>query len=129
MQTTETVTSGTEDGLCISAILHLLDNGDVVLVVYGGSDHVGAVGLAIPRPSLEDPGKGSATSSVLTMLGHKEDVLVKEVGERIAAATGRNLVVVGGVHYDDLEAAQLEALQRLWRKMSEEIILKLGRLG
>ncbi|NPA24450.1 MAG: hypothetical protein GXO34_01320 [Deltaproteobacteria bacterium] len=129
MQTTETVTSGSEDGLSVGAILHLLDSGDVVIVVYGGYDHVGAVSLAIPRPSLEDPEKNSATSSVLTVLGHKEDILVKEIGEQVAAATGRNLVVVGGVHYDGLEAEQLEILKRLWRKLSESIILKLGRLG
>ncbi len=129
MQTTEIFSTVSEDGLSVSAVVHLLDSGDVVIVVYGGCDHVGAVSLTIPRSSLEDPERSSATSSVLTMLGHHEDILVKEIGERVAAATGRNLVVVGGVHYDNLDMEQLKTLRRLWRNISAEIILKLGPLA
>ncbi len=125
LKTIETISSGAESGLSIQASLLFLDNGDVVVVVYGGLDHIGAVCLTVPRPSLQNQELTSATSSILTMTGHKEDVMVKEIGEQVAAATGRNIVVVGGVHYDDLTPDQLNILRKLWRKLAEKIIFSI----
>ncbi len=122
MLATETVFCGSETGLHIRAVVHVMDNGDLVIVVTGGRDHVGAVALALPRPSLKDPERTSASSSVLTMPGHKEDVLVKEISEKVAAGTGRNVMVVGGVHYDNLDERQLATLHRLWLKLIDKII-------
>ena len=98
-----------------------LDSSDVIVIITGGWDHVGAVGLAVPRPSLLDPDILSATSSILTMPGHKEDVLVKDISERLAAATERNIVVVAGVHYDNLAKADLKILQELWVALTNKI--------
>jgi hypothetical protein len=126
LKTIETISSGAESDLSIQASLLFLDNGDVVVVVYGGLDHIGAVCLTVPRPSLQNPELTSATSSILTMTGHKEDVMVKEIGEQVAAATGRNIVVVGGVHYDNLTPAQLDILRKLWGILTEKIIVGIG---
>ena len=98
------------------------DSGDLTIVVGGGRDHAGAVALALPRPSLADPGRRSATSSVLTVPGHKDDLPARQISEKVAAATGRNVVVVAGIHYDDLIPAELEALQQLWTSLTKHII-------
>ena len=43
---------------------------DLLVAVWRGTHpHIGAVALAVPRPSLKDKKKTSATSSVLTLLG------------------------------------------------------------
>jgi len=121
MQKIETIVSESNNGFAIQGTIIALDNSDVIVVITGGRDHIGAIGLAVPRPSLLDANNRSATSSILTMPGHKEDVLVKDVSERVAAATGRNIVVIAGVHYDDLAVDDLKVLRKLWESLTEKI--------
>ena len=84
---------------------------DAVIVIWGGEKpHVGAVALAQPRQSLKYPEKISATSSVLAILGHKEDTVVKFVSERLAAAANRPVVVTAGMHWDNLLEADLDQI-------------------
>ncbi|MEM3514506.1 MAG: hypothetical protein QW495_04180, partial [Candidatus Hadarchaeum sp.] len=43
----------------------LLAGKDLVVAIFGGNyPHVGAVAVAVPRPSLKNPNKLSATSSI-----------------------------------------------------------------
>jgi len=76
---------------------------DVLVCIWGGErPHIGAVGAAQPRPSLADASTISATASVLTYLGHKEDDVVKFVSQELAGALETNVVVTAGIHWDDL---------------------------
>jgi len=84
---------------------------DAVIVIWGGEKpHIGAVALAQPRHSLKDPEKISATASVLTIIGHKEDAVVKSVSERLAAAANRPVVVTAGMHWDNLRESDLNQI-------------------
>jgi hypothetical protein len=84
---------------------------DAVVVIWGGEKpHIGAVALAQPRQSLKDPEKLSATASVLCILGHKEDTVVKSVSERLAAAANRPVAVTAGIHWDNLQEADLNQI-------------------
>lgn len=58
--------------------------------------------MAQPRPSLKDPADMSATASVYTYLGHKEDELVKLVSETLSKKLDRKVVVAAGIHWDDI---------------------------
>ena len=89
--------------------------------------NIGAIGLAIPRPSLEDQNCTSATSSILTMLGHKEDVVARYVSEKVAAATNRNVVVIAGIHYDNLAQEDLETLHEQWVILTKKIIAHINQ--
>jgi hypothetical protein len=81
---------------------------DVAVVIWGGEKpHIGAVALAQPRHSLKNPAELSATASVLCILGHKEDAVVKKVSERLAAAVDRPVVVIAGMHWDNLLESDL----------------------
>ncbi len=81
---------------------------DFVVVIWGGErPHVGAVALAQSRPSLKDAEKKSATASVLSILGHKEDAVVKSISERLAAVADRPVVVTAGMHWDNLKESDL----------------------
>ncbi|NIA19174.1 MAG: hypothetical protein GWP07_01910 [Xanthomonadaceae bacterium] len=122
MKGIKTVPSDSKNGYRLQGTMIFLDNDDVIVVVTGGRDHIGAVSLAVPRPSLLDQERLSATSSVLTMLGHKEDELVKYVSEKVATATARNVVVIAGVHYDDLPLADLDIIRELWVSLTEVMI-------
>jgi hypothetical protein len=101
---------------------------DLLVSIWGGTrPHIGAVGMAIPRPSLRDPKKWSATSSNFTFIGHKEDALVKGISEKLATELKRNVVVVAGIHWDDLTAQEIEIIGDLTQKMSDQILRKLRK--
>ena len=86
----------------------MLIGGDLLIALWGGSrPHIGAAAMATPRPSLDDPRLTSATSSVLTRIGHKEDEIVKHVSERLAAALNTHVVVVAGIHWDGLSPGEI----------------------
>jgi hypothetical protein len=98
---------------------------DLLVAVWGGTHpHIGAVALALPRPSLQNKKKTSATSSVLTLLGHKEDVTAKMVSEALAATLKQNVVVTAGIHWDNLGPEDIGAINELTKKLVGKIIAK-----
>jgi gallate decarboxylase subunit D len=100
---------------------------DLLVAVWGGTHpHVGAVALAVPRPSLKDKKKTSATSSVLTLLGHKEDLTSKMISETLAAALKRNVVVTVGIHWDNLKEEEIQRIVKLTERLTLKIIEKAG---
>ncbi len=101
---------------------------DLLVSIWGGTrPHIGAVGMAIPRPSLRDPKKWSATSSNFTFIGHKEDAIVKKISEKLATELRRNVVVVAGIHWDGITAKEIEIIEDLTQKMSDHILKKLKK--
>lgn len=100
----------------------------LVLVTGGDAPHIGAVAAATPRPSLADPGRQSATASVLCFLGHKEDDLAKGLAELLASRMGVRVVVAAGAHWDGLAAAQIEMVRHNAARLGE-LLLKALRPG
>jgi hypothetical protein len=90
-----------QNGYKVEAFCERMGN-DILLSLRGGEAHIGAVAMAQPRDSLKNPGNCSATASVFCYVGHKEDQVVKEVSERIARELNVKVVVVAGLHWDDL---------------------------
>ena len=87
--------------------------GDLLVAIWGGErPHIGAVALAQPRPSLKDSGITSATASVLCVVGHKEDDLVKEASELLAAALKTRVAVTAGIHWDNLDEEGIRAVRQ-----------------
>jgi gallate decarboxylase subunit D len=99
---------------------------DILVSIWGGTrPHIGAVGMAIPRPSLKNQKKWSATSSNFTFIGHKEDTLVKTISERLAARLRRNAVVTAGIHWDGITSDEIKTIQNLTQKLSDLILKKI----
>ena len=76
-------------------------------LVGGEVPHIGAVAVSIPRPSLANSRQRSATTSVFTILGHKEDELARPVAAELARTLDRTTVVVAGVHLRRARAVDL----------------------
>ena len=71
--------------------------GDILILIRGGDKpHIGSVVLAVPRPSLTGE-NFSCTSSVLNVVGHKDETICRAV-----------TVCTGGFHVDNLTAAQIQ---------------------
>lgn len=110
----------------INAQVTALGN-DVLIVFYGGKLHIGAVGMAQPRPSLKDPEKISASSSIYTYSGHKEDVVVKAVSEEVSKRLNKRVVVVAGIHWDELSSVEIEIVMDLCRTITEKAITEVHK--
>lgn len=103
---------------------------DLLVWIYGGErPHIGAVAAAQPRPSLRDSSQTSATASVLTFLGHKEDVIVKTASERLAAALGTHVVVAAGMHWNGLTAETIATVQARCSEVVERLLEELAPLA
>jgi hypothetical protein len=101
---------------------------DVLVSIWGGTlPHIGAVGMATPRPSLKDPEQWSATSSNFTFIGHKEDAVVKPIAEKLAAQCKGNVVVVAGIHWDAMTPQEIKVVERLTQKMADQILRRMKR--
>ncbi len=101
--------------------------GLVVTLAGGERPHVGAVGLGVPRPGLRDPERMSASSSVLTLTGHRDDELAKPLAAAIAAQTGQVAVVVVGVHVEGATAEDIGLLQANTRLAAERLLERLAQ--
>jgi hypothetical protein len=74
--------------------------------------HIGAVAVGIPRPSLARPARQSATTSVLALVGHKEDEMARSMATELARRLGITSVVVAGVHLERARPADIAVVMR-----------------
>ena len=96
---------------------------DLVLHLYGGEKpHIGTVILAQPRLSLCNDGRMSATSSILNIVGHKDEYVCRKLAEKTAAELQTNVVCTGGIHIDDIAPAQIEQIIKGVDKLSAQLI-------
>ena len=105
---------------------------DIIVTIYGGElPHIGAVAISIARPSLEKPNKISSSTSVFTLIGHKEDQIAKEIAESITKTTKKNNVTIVGLHIQKATKEDINCLilntKDLVRKLKK--ILEEGAIG
>jgi hypothetical protein len=101
---------------------------DILVALWGGTrPHIGAIGMAQARQSLRDEEKASATSSVFTFLGHKEDMLAKLLSEELTRRLARNSVVVAGIHWDNLTDEEIRTVELLCQRLTERLVQRLIR--
>lgn len=104
--------------------------GDLSMAIWGGTrPHIGAVALAQARARLADPNRPASTSSVFTLLGHKDDIVARAAADRLAAALGRTVVVSAGLHVDQATPDDLQALTRAAEECVEDLLRQTLRAG
>lgn len=100
---------------------------DVSVQICGGElHHIGAVALAVPRPSLADADKTSASVSVLCVTGHKDDEFARMAADIFASRTGRLAVVSVGIHIDGAVREDILRLRDNFMRLVEDITAGLG---
>jgi hypothetical protein len=84
---------------------------DILITVAGGEKpHIGCVAIAQPRFSLKDDGSQSVTSSVINLLGHKDEQICRHLAEKAAVRYGVTAVCTGGFHVNRITKKQIEEL-------------------
>ncbi len=117
--------SETRGGFEVIARAELLGE-DLLVTLWGGVAHTGAVAMAAPRPSLRDPKAVSSTSSVFTFPGHKEDVPAKMLSEALSAGLNRRTVVVAGIHWDNASPDDLRLILEACEALKDRILQALS---
>lgn len=95
---------------------------ELTVVISGGEKpHIGAIAISIPRPSLEDSNKMSASTSVFTLVGHKEDELSKQMAENITKLTEKVTVMIMGLHIDKATPQDIKSLNQNTQKVVDKL--------
>jgi len=102
----------------INLIAIITMDGLIVNILGGEKPHVGAIAIGLPRPSLMDPSRLSATTSVFTLVGHKDDEVARPAAERLAEELNQTVVVVAGMH---IERAKDEDIRKLTRNSMQAV--------
>ena len=96
---------------------------DFNISIYGGDiEHIGAVALGVPRQSLKDKNKISSSVSLLTVLGHKEDVIVQRYAKILASKLNSTVVVCCGIHIDNINFEEINDLIDVIDEIINELI-------
>ncbi|MGB8450851.1 MAG: hypothetical protein WCD89_00825 [Anaerocolumna sp.] len=104
-------------------IKSLIIGNDIGIVITGGDQpHVGCVALSICRENLQDENHYSYTTSVLNLLGHKDEIVVRYVAEKVAEGLGKNVVIIGGIHVNDIKTYELDFILNSLDDIVEGII-------
>ncbi len=89
--------------------------------VSGGErPHIGCVVLSIPRPSLCNSDVISVTSSVLSVTGHKDEYICRQLAEMVAKRKNAVTVCTGGFHVDGITKEQIQELMDCIKQLEEE---------
>lgn len=98
---------------------------DICVIISGGdSPHIGCVTLSVPRASLSDHEVNSATTSVLNLVGHKDDEVARYVSHTISARLHKNVVVTCGIHADNITEEEIKVTKKLIEELTETLIKK-----
>ena len=96
---------------------------DLSITVCGGSaPHIGAVAMGIPRPSLRQPDKTSASVSVLCVTGHKDDEFARLAAQQIASRQRCVVSVNVGIHIDDANESDILRFQQNFEHLVADIL-------
>jgi gallate decarboxylase subunit D len=106
----------------IAMTLVRADSGVVATILGGDRPHVGTVAIAIPRPSHKNPETISSTSSVMNLIGHKDEEIAKPISEKIAESLNLVAVVVAGVHIENADSNDIKSLLSNSMKCAEKAI-------
>ena len=99
---------------------------DLIAIISGGdSPHIGCVTLSTPRPSLSDSKVISATTSVLNLIGHKDDEVARYVSHELSSKLNKNVVVTCGIHIDNITGEEINIIVKLLKELTETLVQKL----
>lgn len=96
---------------------------DLLVRIFGGTHpHIGAVAIGIPYSSQRTENGTSASVSVHTLVGHKDDSIAQWAADRIARTLNRIVVAVVGIHIDNAAMEEIEVLVETGKELVQEFL-------
>ncbi|MDI9395765.1 MAG: hypothetical protein QM426_10325 [Euryarchaeota archaeon] len=97
---------------------------DYLLTIIGGKEHAGAVAVG-----MFDEKSRRASSSVITLPGHREEQLALDSAKRVSKATGKVSVVVAGIHVDNISPEEIKEIVSTAEEMLENFLASCEKLA
>lgn len=97
---------GSEQALV--TIYYQLLGQDLQVLITAGKAHVGAVALAVPCPVTAEG--VTASVSVMTVPGHRDNIVAEAAALSLCKALGRSVSVTAGLHIDHAAQQDIMAL-------------------
>ena len=102
---------------------------DLMISVWGGTKpHIGSISVSVPRPGLQDNTTMSATSSIINLIGHKDEVVARKFSEKLAAKFNKNAIATAGIHIDDITENQINILMQNMTDLCRDIMIRLEKI-
>ena len=92
---------------------------DPVVCICNENAHIGAVAIGE-----YDHVESRTSISVITRLGHKDDVIAQKVAHSIAKQTKGPVCVIAAVHIDDITEEEINKVLTNTRALADEFISK-----
>jgi hypothetical protein len=89
---------------------------DLVVWLYNQNPHIGAVAVGD-----YDHTEKRASCSVITRLGHKDDVVASEAAHIISKSTRKPVCVVAGIHVDNIAANDIDEILANVRSLLDQL--------
>jgi hypothetical protein len=96
--------------------------GEWCVAITGGREHLGAVAIGIPRPSLSGSGRMSASVSSFTVTGHMDDEISRAAALFLAKNFNCSVAVSCGIHFDHISVDGIETVKELVQTVMEEFL-------
>lgn len=108
----------------VKICMQLIEVGnDLCVIITGGSKpHIGCVTLGTPRPSLADKNVISATTSVLNLVGHKDDEVARYVSQKLTSSLNKNVAISCGIHLENIKELEIKTVMDITKELTKEII-------
>ena len=126
---TQTVQSSIGDGIFkVIAEVKIIGD-DLMISVWGGTKpHIGSISVSVPRLGLQDNTTMSATSSIINLIGHKDEVVARKFSEQFAAKFNKNAIATAGIHIDDITENQINILMQNMTDLCRDIMIRLEKI-
>lgn len=109
--------------LCLS--IYKLGN-DAVVVIAGGKEHIGAVSMSKLSYLSSNCNNRKMDTSVLSIEGHKENILFTVISELMSNALNGCVVAVGGIHVDNASPDMINDIVDTVKSMAEEACFRMA---
>lgn len=90
---------------------------DLIVFIYNEKAHLGAVAVGE-----YDYKEEIVSISVITRLGHKDDVVAQKAAHLLSKYTKRPVCVVAGIHVDNITEAEIKQIVENSNKLVEDFI-------
>ena len=116
-----------KQGIAIQVWIEHIGNDLCVIVTGGTTPHIGSVSMSTPRMSLDHTEKISSTTSTYNFIGHKDDIISNLFSSSLSAAFDENVVVLCGIHIDNINMDSIELIQSLSQELLADSIQALSK--
>jgi len=95
---------------------------DYLVTLTGGRDHVGAVAIGF-----FDEKSQRASSSVITIPGHREEQLALKGARQVSIATKKTTIFIAGIHKDNINHEDIKNIVSVAYEMVKDLITYVKR--